>query len=135
VLPISGRGFLLVLPLLILVSCNSDEAGSPGEKARTEQQPEKLELVVKNAEPELIKFCPASYQRNEIPAGLKGTVIVKVLVNQKGLVDDVKLEQGLHPRVDKDVMMAARRCRFLPGRKDGELVDSWATLSYPYQSK
>jgi TonB family protein len=119
--------------MLILVSCSADKQEGPAEQ--TTQDPEKLELVVKDAPPKLAKFFPAPYPPGARADSAEGIVKVKIRVLTDGTVGEAIVVQKVHPLCDATALSAAQRCRFLPAREDGEFVESWLTLKYPFKLK
>ncbi|MBI4915687.1 MAG: TonB family protein [Acidobacteria bacterium] len=62
----------------------------------------------------------------------QGVVILRVLVNDKGSVDDVQVMRGFPVGklgIDEACQDAARQYRFKPGMKDGVKVKTWATVT------
>ncbi|HPC83504.1 MAG TPA: TonB family protein [Thermoanaerobaculaceae bacterium] len=68
----------------------------------------------------------------------QGVVILKALVNAKGLVEEVQLLrpfQGPKLGVDEACIEAARQYRFKPATKDGVKVKTWATITMQVSNK
>jgi serine/threonine-protein kinase len=62
----------------------------------------------------------------------QGVVILRVLVNDKGSVDDVQVMRGFPVGklgIDEACQDAARQYRFKPGMKDGVKVKTWTTVT------
>jgi TonB family protein len=60
-----------------------------------------------------------------------GYVTLKVLVNEKGTVDDVTVLDSLSPpkpEIDEACIQAVRRNRYKPAMKDGKRVKTWITI-------
>ncbi len=65
-----------------------------------------------------------------------GYVILKVLVNEKGGVDDATVLrpfQPPRPAVDDACIEAAKQNRYRPAMKDGHKVKTWITVTYQLQ--
>lgn len=65
-------------------------------------------------------------------------MILKALVNAKGLVEEVEVlrpYQGSKLGVDEACVEAARQYRFKPATKAGVRVKTWATITMPISIK
>jgi TonB family protein len=72
---------------------------------------------------------PVVYPESLSAEGVKGTALVRVLVNETGAVDSVALaESSGHAVLDSAALAGARELRFEPGRKDGKRTALWATI-------
>jgi TonB family protein len=64
---------------------------------------------------------------------VSGYVILRVLVNEKGGVDQAQVLRGLQPprpEIDNACIEAARQNRYRPAMKDGKQVKTWITVTY-----
>jgi periplasmic protein TonB len=92
----------------------------------------------------------AVYEREAIPAykdnppptypviarrkGYQGTVILEVLVNQNGKVDDLRVYQSSgYPSLDDAASTSVFQWTFLPGMKDNKPVGMWVKLPVRFQ--
>lgn len=67
-------------------------------------------------------------------AGIQGTVMLKVLVNTKGLVDSVEVQSG--PSVfHKSAIAAAKATRFDPARQNDRAVPCWVIMPFRFVSQ
>ncbi len=83
-------------------------------------------------EPELKKFIKAAYPDSLIASGREGTVTLELLVNERGLVDSVKVTEKLHPILDALARKAASQFVFTPGIADGKPVPVYLTYDYNF---
>ncbi len=88
--------------------------------------------------PRNIKPKPLYIPWPKVPAGIKnvpeGRVKLKVLVNEKGEVLDVKLIEKLPLKKLNDIaVQAAYRVKFSPGLKNGRPATMWVELSIGFQ--
>lgn len=68
---------------------------------------------------------PAALERREIT----GTVELSVHISETGEVKDVKvIESAGYPELDRAAVEAARRERWLPAQKNGQVVATWRTF-------
>jgi len=60
---------------------------------------------------------------------VKGTVIVRFVVNTKGNIEDVQILQRLHPAIDAEVLkIVGRLQQFIPGSQGGKPVEVYYTV-------
>jgi TonB family protein len=64
---------------------------------------------------------------------IEGAVTLEVLFAAAGDVRILRLLQGLGDGLDENAMRAARQIRFRPAERDGEAVDSVATVQIRFQ--
>ena len=65
-------------------------------------------------------------------SAVSGYVILRVLVNEKGGVDDVKVLRGFQPSrpgIDEACVEAVKQNRYRPAVKDGKQVKTWITVT------
>ena len=64
-----------------------------------------------------------------------GTVILRALVDENGVVQQVEILRGVRPDlgIDNAAASAVRTWRFQPATKDGVRVKAWYTTSMPFQ--
>ena len=68
--------------------------------------------------------------------GQEGTVILQVLINREGRVDDleVKTTSG-YGLLDRAAVSAVKNWSFEPGRKDGKKIAMWVRVPVTFQLK
>ncbi len=86
-----------------------------------------------------IKPKPLYIPWPEVPRGASryasGKVVLKVLVNEKGEVQDVKIVQGLPLKKLNDIAIrSAYNVKFSPGLKNGQPTPMWVELTISFQS-
>ena len=64
----------------------------------------------------------AACATEDVVNGLKGTVKLQLVVNQKGEPRDIKLVRSLRKDLDKDAIDQVRRWRFQPAMREGKPV-------------
>ncbi|MBJ93341.1 MAG: hypothetical protein CMP23_02575 [Rickettsiales bacterium] len=72
--------------------------------------------------PRLIRDFRADYPLSAKEGGFQGTVIMKLTINEQGVVTAVKVVRGVQDELDAAARSAAFKFRFKPGRSDGEPV-------------
>jgi TonB family protein len=82
--------------------------------------------------PELVMLVPPVYPKDAEKNGIEGTVDLRILVTEKGTVDEVEIAQSSgYTSMDDAAVRAAKRTRFRPAIKDGQRVAMW--INYPIQ--
>lgn len=65
-------------------------------------------------------------------ASIEGTVVVKVLVNTTGTVENVEVLKS-HPLLDEAAIDAAKQFEFTPGKVRGEAVKVWVSIPFNFK--
>jgi periplasmic protein TonB len=66
--------------------------------------------------------CEGKYTPEALSAAIEGTVILDVIVDGNGHVDEVRIVSGLSNGLTEAAVSAIKGCRFSPGEKDGKPV-------------
>ena len=72
--------------------------------------------------PQLEKFVAATYPPELLRRGVKGAVVVQLVVQRDGAVGDVKVVDSSDPGFDDAAISAAKRLRFKPATRGEETV-------------
>jgi TonB family protein len=66
---------------------------------------------------------------------VEGTVVVTVLVDENGQVQDVRMAEPIRQKVglNEAALAAARAVRYKPAKKDGVPVKMWTRLRIPFK--
>lgn len=64
--------------------------------------------------------------------GIRGTVRVRVLVDEKGLPLDCRLEKSVWSTLDEAALTAARSIEFVPGKRFGRPAKFWVTVPFEF---
>ncbi|MBW1768473.1 MAG: energy transducer TonB, partial [Deltaproteobacteria bacterium] len=66
--------------------------------------------------------------------GYEGTVVLEVLVNQEGSVEDLRIsESSDHSILDRAALASVKKWLFEPGRKGDEAVEMWVRVPVRFQ--
>ena len=87
-------------------------------------------------QPKRIRFGKLRYPPQAMRAGVQGTVILKVLVNEEGRVDDVQVFRGVDPEssgINAAAVKAAKSARYEAATKNGVAVKMWITQTLPFK--
>ncbi len=113
-----GRGRLLGFLLMTAVS-----AGCGGDGELERPAPLTAELAIE-------------YPLELWDQGIEGECLLKVRVNDLGLVDSViVVESAGHPAFDSAAIRGAREMRFRPARQDGKRIEVWAQVPVHFSKK
>ena len=90
-------------------------------------------IVVQNVAYVDKKICTPKYPRVSRKRGERGQVLVRVSINRDGSSEKVEIEQSSgFNRLDKAAMDSARKCRFIPAKRNGKPVKTLATIPYTF---
>ncbi len=90
-------------------------------------------FVASQTNPIMTYFAPPDYPEMARISHLEGTVIVKVLVGPDGNVIVAELFQPVHPILDRAALVAARKCKFEPGKQRNIPVKAWMAIPYRFR--
>ena len=79
------------------------------------------------------KKCEPKYPRISRKRGERGKVLVRVFINRDGFSEKVEIEQSSgFDRLDRAAMNSAKKCRFVPAKRNGKPVKTLATIPYTF---
>ena len=105
-----------------------DEAAGPIEETAVAVITEAMPLYRKNPEPE--------YPRMAKRRRYEGTVILSVLVNKSGMVDNLWiLESSGYKILDNAALGTVKEWTFEPGRRGNEPIDMWVEVPVRFELK
>ena len=81
--------------------------------------------------PRILKEVFAPYPKEARRAHIEGDVILKVIVNESGTVEEALVIESLGYGLDEAALVAIRQFAFSPGFKDGKIVK--AQIKYRYK--
>lgn len=116
---------------------NTAEAvkSEPG-KATNEKEGVILPGTLQMAYPRYQLNTPPTYPGLARKRGQEGTVILQVLVNREGRVDDLKIETSSNlTLLDRAAVTAVQKWRFEPGRQGEERVPMWVRVPVTFKLK
>jgi TonB family protein len=88
----------------------------PGASPSTNEGVAKVGGGVKAPVP--INSVEAEYDEQAAREKIQGTCLIELIVDTNGLTQNPKLVRGLDPRLDRNAIQAAYKCRFKPARKE-----------------
>jgi protein TonB len=88
-----------------------------------------LPSVLEAALPEYNKNPPISYPKRARRKGYEGTVVLEVLVNRNGEVDDLRiLASSGYAILDRSAVKAVKTWSFKPAKKGKDTIDMWVEV-------
>ena len=92
-----------------------------------------IPIVVQNVAYVDKKICTPKYPRVSRKRGERGRVLIRVFINRDGSSEKVELEQSSgFNRLDQAAMDSAKKCRFIPAKRNGKPVKTLATIPYTF---
>ena len=92
-----------------------------------------IPIVVQNVAYVDKKICTPKYPRVSRKRGERGKVLVRVFINRDGSSEKVEIEQSSgFDRLDQAAMDSAKKCRFIPAKRNGKPVKTLATIPYTF---
>ncbi len=83
--------------------------------------------------PEIIYLAAPDYPDSLRVQGVEGAVVIKVLIDTEGSVDQAVVLQSAHPVLDSLALKAVGECRFRPGSQRGIPVKAWMAIPYTFR--
>ncbi|MFL6235951.1 MAG: TonB family protein, partial [Thermoanaerobaculia bacterium] len=115
----------------------------PPEPAKREPEPEAPRAKVGElvdagpgvSPPQLVSAPKPGYPPMARTLRVEGTVVVAVLVDENGQVQDVRMAEPIRQNVglNEAALSAARSVRYKPATKDGVRVKMWTRLRIPFK--
>ena len=88
-----------------------------------------LPSVLEEAQPEYSKNPPISYPKRARRKGYEGTVVLEVLVNRNGKVDDLRIiASSGYEILDRSAVKSVMTWSFIPAKKGKDTVDMWVQV-------
>lgn len=85
-----------------------------------------------DTDPALEGECKGDYPEEARAADMEGTVTMRLDIDEKGQVSNVRVQGGPGYGLNEAAVRAIRRCRFKPATKDGVAVATQITYSYKF---
>lgn len=87
-----------------------------------------------DVEPKPMSQSAPQYPQRAIAKNIEGYVVLRLLINRSGAVEQVKVVDSTPPGVfEESAVSAARGWRFEPARYQGEPVKMWARIRVPFK--
>ncbi|MGM0462731.1 MAG: TonB-dependent receptor domain-containing protein [Fibrobacterota bacterium] len=130
--------FLLAI-LLSFASVSAQGEDNPGAKDSLSPENQEEPEIIPEEEPyveimpELITFVEADYPSAVYSQGTQGTVLLELLVTETGEVEEVFVNESLHPVLDSTAAEAARQFLFEPAvTNTGDTVAVYLQYAYTF---
>lgn len=102
------------------------------QKAKVQKVDESGFIEVDKA-PELLTILNPEYPKLAKLAGIQGTVYLKLLIDEKGNVEKVKVEQGVKDMLDESALKAAKKAKFSPAIVKEKPTKVWVILPIAFK--
>lgn len=89
--------------------------------------------VVPGSMPKVIHTVPVEYTPEARAAKIQGAVVVRLMVNQQGLPENVRVVRGLDPGLDRNAIASVNQYRFEPAMQDGQPVEKAVSIEVQYR--
>ena len=90
--------------------------------------------AVRMARPKYRENSPPIYPKRARKRGYEGTVVLRVLVNRQGRVDDLLIDvSSNHAMLDRAAVNSVRKWFFEPGRRGNEEMDMWVKVPVTFR--
>ncbi|MEI8254794.1 MAG: TonB-dependent receptor [Deltaproteobacteria bacterium] len=103
-------------------NAGQDASGPPAAASAT---------TAENAPPRLLRFVSAEYPAAARDAGIQGSVVLQLTIDDTGRVNEATVSEGLGHGLDEAAIAAARQFEFSPARQGGQPVR--ARIRYRYR--
>jgi protein TonB len=111
----------------------ADEA-APGNRAAAPPQGPAEPPALREAVPEYGKNRAAEYPRRARQLGFEGVVVLEVLVNPGGGVDEVRLfSSSGHAILDESAARSVRAWTFTPARRGEQAIPMWVRVPIRFE--
>ena len=125
-----------IMPAYQKVGNIAEAVKSEPEKATNEKEGVILPGTLQMAYPRYQLNTPPTYPGLARKRGQEGTVILQVLVNREGRVDDLKIDTSSNlTLLDRAAVTAVRKWSFEPGRRGEERVPMWVRVPVTFKLK
>lgn len=99
-----------------------------------EEEEPVVEFAAASEKPQIIKYIKPDYPEIAKRVGIEGIVVVKVLINTKGDVEDIEVYES-HPPFDQAAVEAAKQFKFKPGKQRDRYVKVWMSIPFTFRLK
>jgi periplasmic protein TonB len=110
----------------------ADTTPTDPSQVKTYRAPKYVPPGSADTDPELVGDYKPPYPEEAKKNEIEGTVVLKVTINDEGVVTDVKVLRGLGFGLDDAAAAAMRKHRFKPAIKDGEKVGTTITFNFSW---
>lgn len=126
-------GWMVILLCFGLTSTSAQTPSSQGTDANTKETADKVYRVGDGVTPPKAMYTPdPDYSEQARQAGHNGTCLLTLVVDTKGMPQDIKVTRAAGMGLDEKAIETARRWRFTPGLKDGIPVAVQITVSMSF---
>lgn len=99
---------------------------------KMEKYEEPLDADDLDSPPQLLSKLSIRYPSAAKKDGVKGEVVLRILVSNTGAVTDVEIEKSI-PQLDSAAIQAVEKLRFKPAKKYGMPTDVWVRVPLKFE--
>ena len=112
----------------------SKKEGLPIDSTTTQNDKPPLKFIPYDSPPIPRSRLNPKYPKAAIEAGIAGTVVVQVFVNEKGRVTEMQILKGI-PGLNDAAMEAIKKTRFKPAKRGRKAVGAWISIPINFRNK
>lgn len=121
---------------IALLTTSKEYADKDSHHTLEDEAPESSPLTLKEFSPVYKNNPTPKYPRTAKRRGYEGTVLLDVLVNMKGRVEECRLSQSSgYPVLDRAAMISVKEWLFEPGRRGDKEVEMWVKVPVSFKLK
>jgi len=122
----------ILLFVLLMMSALYADAQFFNYRGYTRPQEEQIAPKFKGGDEALERFMKKHYKNpSVIDRHLNGEVIIDVIINEKGRVDDFRVVKRVAPEYDDEAVRVTKKMKFKPAKRGKKKVKSRYRLTYP----
>ena len=99
---------------------------------KIEEYEEPLKEDDLDSPPQLLSKLTIKYPSKARKDGIKGEVVLRILVSNTGAVTDIEIEKSI-PELDSSAVQAVEKLRFKPAKKYGMPTDVWVRIPLNFE--
>jgi hypothetical protein len=121
--------------ILIIFLISSNTYPQNNDTSVKEQHNQSDQSIKSNTDPVLVADGPFEFPLECIKRGVKGTLVVAIDIDNKGVVENCIVKQGLNPLLDSAIIKSIMHSLYKPAIESGQTVASSVVLelSFDYE--
>ncbi len=132
VFPAASETAMRIAPPAVLDDSKLEEKDGEGQKLKTVSKDSECDEIT---DPEVIEKVNPRYPEEARKAKIMGNVIVETVINENGMVDDIKVVESPNELLSEAAVEAIRQWTFEPALCDGRPVGVYYNLTIKFHLK
>ena len=124
-----------ILAIIFGITIISTTPISAAQKAKAANIPQILSVKDVDTPPLLVKRTAPEYPEIALQEGIEGKVVLEIVVNAKGHVENVKVLKSSNKVLEEAAVKAAKQYVFKPAQKSGKNVAVSIVLPITFQMR